>query len=230
MRLPARLLLTGAAVIAVTSCSVDRAAAPTGSPTIHGSSVLRALVVAQTVDFVIPASGGTIDLLGAYTLTFPAGAVCDPNAEDTQTGYANQDWDAPCTPATEDIPVTAVLKYSNGNLYADFQKSLRFVPDKRVIISTSVIAGQVQWQNDIGDTQGWTIQYAPGIDAPGVSDALADPTVRTVVVGSTGTIFRRIKHFSGYVMPTGDGWVPCDPSAGDPTCVWVDDDGFGKGM
>src|ERR1044071_7274929 len=128
MRLPARYLLTGAAAIAVASCSPDRAAAP-GYPTISGSSVLRALVVAQTVDFVIPANGGKIDLLGAFSLTFPAGAVCDPNAEDTQAGYANKDWDAPCTPASEDILVRAVLKYSGGKLYADFQRSLRFVPD-----------------------------------------------------------------------------------------------------
>src|SRR3954471_14605559 len=126
MRLPARSFLTGAAVIAVSSCSMDRAVVPTGSSTIHGSSVLRALVVAQTVDFVIPTSGATINLLDAYTLTFPAGAVCDPNAEDTQVGYANKNWDAPCPPATGDIAVTAVLKYTDGKLYVDFQRALRF--------------------------------------------------------------------------------------------------------
>jgi hypothetical protein len=191
--------------------------------------VLRALVVAQTVDFVIPASGGTINLLDAYTLSFPAGAVCDPNAEDTQIGYANKAWDAPCTPATEDIPVRAVLKYSNGRLYADFERSLRFVPDKQVILSTGVMAGQVQWQHDIGDTEGWTIQFAPAIDAAGVSDALSDISVRTVVVGSSGRIYRRVKHFTGYVVTTSEGYVPCDPSEGNPLCVWVDGDtGFGQ--
>jgi hypothetical protein len=200
---------------------------PAGYPTINGSPVLRALVVAQTVDFVIPANGGTIDLLGAYTLTFPAGAVCDPNAENTQTGYANQDWDADCTPATEDIPVRAVLKYSDGKLYADFQRSLRFVPSREVTIGTNVMSGQVQWQNQIGDKDGWTIQYAPGIDADGVNDAWYDHSVRTVIIGSTGKIFRRIKHFSGYVIWTGEeGYVPCDPSLGNPDCVWQDDDSF----
>jgi len=186
--------------------------------------------VAQTVDFVIPTSGATINLLDAYTLTFPAGAVCDPNAEDTQTGYANKDWDAPCTPATGDIAVTAVLKYTNGRLYVDFQKALRFVPDKRVVLSTTVIAGQVQWQNDMGDTEGWMIQFAPAIGADGVADALDDPTVRTVVVGSTGKIFRRVKHFTGYMILTGEGFVPCDPADGIPGCIWVDDEGFGGGQ
>ena len=225
MRLPARFLLTGAAAIAVSSCSPDRAAAP-GYPTVSGSSVLRALVVAQTVDFVVPANGGTIDLLGAFTLTFPAGAVCDPNAEDTQVGYANQQWDAPCTPTTEDIPVRAVLKYTNGKLYTDFQRALRFAPDKNVILSTNVMSGQVQWQNDIGDTDGWTILFAPAIDAEGVADAAADPSVRTVIVGSTGKVYRRIKHFTGYLIATEEGWLPCDPSQGNPLCVWVEDEGF----
>jgi hypothetical protein len=212
--------------MAVSSCSTDRSLVPAGTPTINGSSVLRALVVAQTVDFVIPASGGSVNLLDAYTITFPQGAVCDPNAEDTQIGYANKTWDADCTPTTEDIAVTAVLKFSNGKLYVDFQKSLRFVPNKRVVLSTTVMAGQVQWQNNIGDTDGWTIQYAAGIDAEAVTDALQDPSVRTIIVGSTGRIFRRIKHFSGYVVFTGEGFVPCDPSEGDPRCVWVDDEGF----
>lgn len=229
MRLPARTLLTGAALVVASSCSTDRAAGPAASPTISGSSVLRALVVAQTVDFVIPASGGSIDLLGAYTLTFPEGAVCDPNAEDTQTGYANQDWDAPCTVATGDVAVRATLKYSNGRLYADFQPALRFAPDKRVTIATSVLAGEVMAQNDAGVKEGWTILYTSGIDQPGTVDALEDPSLRTVVVGSTGKIFRRIKHFSGYFQAIGDGYVPCDPADGSPECIWVDDEGFGGG-
>lgn len=229
MRLPARFLLTGAAVIAVSSCSTDRAVVPAGSPTINGSSVLRALVVAQTVDFVIPANGGTVNLLDAYTLTFPEGAVCDPGARDTQDGYANQQWDAPCTPASGDVAVRATLKYAGGTLYADFQPALRFVPHKKVTLATNVIAAQVQWQNDVGDREGWTIDYTSAIGAAGVSDALQDPTIRTVIVGSTGRIYRRIKHFSGYLVHIGEGtWVPCDPSEGDPRCVWVDDDGFGS--
>jgi hypothetical protein len=225
MRLPARFFLTGAALIAVSSCSPDRAAAPTGSQTINGSSVLRALVVAQTVDFVIPADGGTINLLDAYTLSFPAGAVCDPNAQDSQAGYASKDWDAACTVATGDIAVRATLKWSNGNLYADFQPALRFAPDKRVTISTSVLAGTVQAQENQGDTYGWSIQYTTGIDQAAAADALGDASLRTVVIGSTGKIMRRIKHFSGYVTPTGEGYVPCDPNAGNPLCVWVDDEG-----
>jgi hypothetical protein len=192
--------------------------------TISGNPVLRALVVAQTVDFVIPAGGGSVNLLDAYALNFPAGSVCDPNAQDTQTGYANKQWDAPCTVATQDVAVRATLKYSNGKLYADFSPALRFVPGKVVTIGTNVLANVVQSQASAGITEGWAIAYAPGIDASSEYDALNDASLRTVVVGSTGRIWRRIKHFSGYMISTTEGWVPCDPNAGDPLCEWVDDD------
>lgn len=223
MRLPAKLLLTGAAVFAVSSCYSDRSIAPAGLPVAVGSSVLRALVTAQTVDIVIPVTGGTINILDAYTLQFPAGAVCDPTAEDTQAGYAAQAWDAPCTVATTDIAVRATLKWSNGQLYADFQPALRFVPNKVVRLSTGVMASTVKSYKNAGIAQGWSIGYTAGIEQPGVMDAASDPTLRTVIQGNSGIIFRRIKHFSGYVIATGDGYIPCDPADGNPACVWVDD-------
>ena len=60
-------------------------------------------------------------------------------------------------------------------------------------------------------------------------DALSDASLRTIVVGTTGKIFRRIKHFSGYLIITSEGYVPCDPAEGDPLCEWVEDDGIGGG-
>jgi hypothetical protein len=175
------------------------------------------------VDFAIPAQGGTINILDAYTLNFPANSVCDPTSSDTQTGYANQAWDAPCTVATGDIQVRATLKWSNGVLYADFQPALRFVPSKVVTISTGLLAPVVQYYRNAGVAQGWSIGYAPGIDAGGVNDALNDASLRTVINGSTGKIWRRVKHFSGYMIATGDGYIPCDPAQGNPLCVWVND-------
>ena len=229
MRLPARIILTGAAALVVSSCYGDAAVSPAGLPTVSGNAVLRALVVETSVDFVIPAAGGTINVLGAYTLTFPANAVCDPNASDTQTGYANAAWDAPCTPATGDIAVRATLRHVNGVLYSDFQPALRFVPSETVTIATDLLAPVVHYFDQAGVTQGWAIGHTAAIGAPLEFDALQDPSVRTIVVGSTGRVFRRIKHFSGYSVATGDGYVPCDPAEGNPLCIWRDDDGFGGG-
>jgi hypothetical protein len=180
-------------------------------------------VVAQTVDLVIPAAGGSLNILDVYTLDVPAGAVCDPDAADTQTGYANAAWDASCTPANRDIAIRATAKWSNGRLYVDFQPALRFAPGKNVRLSTNAFASTVQYYDNAGVMNAGAINYSPAIDGSAVVDALVDPSVRTVVVGNSGRIFRRIKHFSGYQIVF-DG-TPCDPADGNPSCVWVDDDG-----
>jgi hypothetical protein len=229
MRFPARLLLTGAAAFALASCYSERPVSPAGVPTVGGNPALRALVVAQTFNLVIPAAGGSISIGGVYTLDFPAGAVCDPNAADTKAGYASQAWDSPCTTATSDIAITATLKYSNGKLYADFQPALRFSPNSTVTLSTNALASVIEYYRDHGLTGGSIIEYSPAIDAAGVSDALSDPSLRTTIHGSTGVVSRRIKHFSGYVAWMDGRWVECDPADGDPRCIWVDDDGIGGG-
>jgi hypothetical protein len=229
MRLPAKLLLTGAALLVSASCVGDNSVAPKGAPTIGGNPALRALVVAQSVDLVIPAAGGQLNILNVYTLSFPAGAVCDPNATDTQVGYANAQWDAPCTPATTDIPIRATVKYSGDRLYVDFQPALRFVPNKNVSLSTSILAPVVQYFDGSGVTSGWTIEYSTAIDGSSIADALTDLSLQTKIHGASGLISRRIKHFSGYNILSGGEYIPCDPADGNPLCVWVDDDGIGGG-
>jgi hypothetical protein len=225
MRLPARLFLTGAALFVSASCVGDRPVAPSAVPTIGGNPALRALVVAQSVDLVIPAAGGQLNVLDVYTLSFPAGSVCDPNAEDTQAGYAAEEWDAPCTPATGDIQIRATAKWSNGGrLYVDFQPSLRFVPGAEVTLSTNIFAPTVQYLDDAGVKDGWSISFSPAIDATPIADAQSDPTLQTRIYGNSGRITRRIKHFTGYVIIVEGQYIPCDPEAGNPLCVWVDDE------
>lgn len=196
-------------------------------PTVGGNPALRALVVAQSVDLVIPANGGELNILDVYSLHFPAGAVCDPNALDTQTGYANGEWDAPCTPATGDIAIRATAKWSSGGrLYVDFTPSLRFVPGKTVLLSTDVFAPVIRYLDDAGVYEGWAIEFSPVLDGSPVADALVDASLRTRVIGNTGRVQRRIKHFTGYMIIGADGQrIPCNPDLGDPLCVWVQDGG-----
>lgn len=225
MRPPARLLLTGAALLVVASCSTDSAIAPSrsGAPVISGNPALRALATPTSVDFVIPAAGGEVSLLGMYTLSFPANAVCDPNAQDSQDGYASQSWDASCTAATTDIAVHATLKWSRNRLWVDFAPALRFVPSETVTLSTDVLAPLVRYYGPgavaYGLTRGWGIGYNSAIEAAVSDDSRFDASVRTAINGSTGRISRRVKHFSGYSLTTG---LACDYSLGDPDCVWFD--------
>lgn len=224
MRNPAKLLLTTGAVLVVSASCVSDAAVAPQAPTIGGNAALRALVIAQTTDFEISTNGGEFNLFNAFTLKVPAGAVCDPNAADTQAGYAAAAWDSACTPASGNVTVHATAKWANGTLYVDFQPALRFVPTANVTLASDVFASTIQHNEANGTKDGFSIQYSPAIGANGVPDALADPTVRTLVQANEGRVIRRIKHFSGYMIAGTQ--EPCDPNTGNPLCVWVDDEGF----
>ena len=222
MKFPAKLLLSGAVLLVTASCVGDSSVAPAVGPSVNGNPALQALAIAQTTNLVIPAAGGEINVFGVYTLSFPANAVCDPNAEDTKVGYANEAWDAECTPAAGDVAIRATAKWSNGRLYVDFQPSLRFVPTARVMLSTEIFAPVIKFLDDNNVTSGIPIFFSTGIDAAPIADALSDRSVRTEVEGATGKIQRRIKHFTGYVALSNGQFVPCNPEDGDPLCVWMD--------
>lgn len=230
MRHPARFLLTGAALLVATACNNDSSVAPVpgAPPTISGSPALAALAAPTTVDFVIPAAGGRISILGLYTLDVPANAVCDPNAQDSRAGYAAGAWDAPCTVATADITVHATVQWSHNRLWADFSPSLRFVPNRTVTLSSDVMSPIVRYYRDANGGDGsngfsrkWGILFAPGIDARPVDDSKADASVRTTVDFGTGRISRRVKHFTGYNIYTG---LPCTVSDTDPYCIDMNTD------
>jgi hypothetical protein len=185
-------------------------------------------MLTKSVDFVIPAAGGQVSILGMYTLSFPANSVCVPDAAETTAGYASQSWDADCPAATQDIAVTAKLKWSSGRLWVDFSPAIRFVPSQTVTIQTDILAPLVRYYGASALSNGmarrWGINYTSGIEGPSVDESRTDASLRTVINGSTGRISRRIKHFSGYQIYTGDGWEACIPIGPlDPYCIWVED-------
>jgi hypothetical protein len=225
MRHPARLLLTGAALLVATACNNDSSVAPLrgAPPTLSGSSALAALATSTRVDFVIPAAGGRVSILGIYMLDVPANAVCDPSAQDTRDGYAAAAWNAPCTVATTGITVHATLQWSHNRMWADFSPSLRFAPGKTVTLSTGLMSPIVRYYADANGGNGsnglsrkWGILFAPSIDAPPVDDAKDDASIRTTVDFTAGTISRRVKHFTGYSILTG---AVCVVDLPDPYCV-----------
>ena len=228
MRPPARLILSGAALLVVVSCVNDTSVAPSlSAPPVIGSPALAALAIPTSTDFVIPVAGGQIAILdGMYNLDVPANAVCDPNAQDSQDGYAASAWDAPCTPASADITVHATLKWSHNRLWVDFSPALRFVPSQTVTISTDLLsagvryyAGQGGSDNSNGRSRKWGIMYAGEIDGKPVDDSRADVSIRTKIDFGTGRISRRVQHFSGYNILTG---LECVVTYTDPYCIESD--------
>ena len=225
MRHPAKLFVTGAAAFFVVSCNGDSTTYVRSTPPIIGNSpALAALTVPTSVDFVIPAAGGDVTLFGVYKLSVPANAVCDPNAQDTQAGYAAAAWDAPCTVTTSDQIVHATVKWSNNALWVDFSPALRFDPNATVTLSTGILAPLVSYYGPGSHGMNVPFRYAYSIDGTSVADAGADATLHGYANLTTGTVSRRVKHFSGYQITGGaNAGQPCNPEDGNPDCVWVDD-------
>lgn len=170
-------------------------------------------------DFTLTAGGGTVTLFG-YTITFPPNSVCDPS---TST-YGPTEWDAPCsTLRGRPLTVHAVMS-TVGGVGVDFTPPLRFSPNAVVTLSTNKFAPYL-----IGNSAYFlahpallnflSIYYAPSINSSYLSDFGGDPSVITHVNFASGTVWRRIKHFSGYFMSSGEA---CTPSPDVPDCVWVD--------
>ncbi len=132
---------------------------------------------------------------GLHTLTLPAGSICDPSSS-----YGLGTWDLPCTPATQPITIQAVWATRRGHGYIEFQPALRFVPGKVVMLTiwdkVAIKNGSafIGWRDPNG---GW------------VNEALTDPSLKTWIAPGGFMATRRIKHFSGYNIISGES---CDPT------------------
>lgn len=152
--------------------------------------------------FTVSPAGGVF-FVGNHAVVFPANSICDPD----RSVYA--DFDAPCATISRPITITARLSTERGAKAVDFSPELRFAP------STS--ASRWVWiymftpeAHGARDLSQFNILFAPTLGAVPENDALTDPTLRTYVDRTAGISFRRIKHFSGYIVASGNS---CDPNA-----------------
>lgn len=148
---------------------------------------------------MIRGKGGVIPVMVSgsdeplFTLTVPANAVCDP-----RDGYG--DWDAPCTPLRRNVRVTATVHYVNGSPGVDFHPELRFDPTKVVTISTlrDRDAVRAMAAEAAPNWNVFAILYTANAFQSLQADAQSDASALTHIDTTTGLVWRRIKHFSGY--------------------------------
>lgn len=172
-------------------------------------------------DFVVGGGGGSFSV-GAYTVSFSGNSVCDP----TISTYGETEWDKSCTVLADgqSIKIHATISRTVTGLAVDFTPALRFSPSAKVIISTDAFASYILANQDYFRTHhsalsAFAILYSPSLGAKAVSDFALDRSVTTHVDLNTGLVWRRVKHFSGYSVVTGES---CEPSPDNPDCVEVD--------
>ena len=176
----------------------------------------------ESYEFDIDTAASTISLGDRFTLSFPANAVCDPSSSSYGVGHWNDD----CVPTARSVNVHAKIWQRDGRVYVDFSPALRFAPSANVTISTTLLASMLAGRADLAATprmlHGYALQYSPdGSSRVNEVATLGDSSLLTHIDLQTGLVWRRIKHFSGYVIAySGE---PCDPDLGDPLCIWVDD-------
>jgi hypothetical protein len=201
------------------SAPVTRGVTPANAPALDLST--RSWWGYRTATFTITSAGGTFDIGGGfYTLTIPANAVCS-----LSSSYGPGTWDSPCTTLGpgESIAITATYGFSNANPVVDFSPELRFNPTSQVTLSTTLYASVLTafssyFRNNPSALAFFGMYYVPSLGSSIVTDAATDPSLVTHVNLTTGIVWRRIKHFSGYSVATG---LACDPSPNDPDCVEV---------
>ena len=208
------VVVASALVIGVLAGCSDNTVAPSAAPSAEPTSMMRAPAERPSLalsgnnaengvtTFTVGRSGGVF-FVGNHAVVFPANSICDP----ARSSYGPGEWDKSCKTLTQPITITAQVKTVGGVKAVDFSTELRFAPSKNpaqwvwIFMYTPEARGAA-------DLSRYNILFVETLGATPVNDAALDPTLRTYVDGRTGMSFRRIKHFSGYIVANGDR---CNP-------------------
>jgi hypothetical protein len=121
-------------------------------------------------------------------LYIPANSVCDL----TTSSYGMGTWNDACTPQTDSMTITAVVRNAaTDHPSVEFQPALRFNPTKQVWLYMAVTN-----QATLDATK--VLYYCNETSC--VDESQADGDLKSYVDTKNFMVFRRIKHFSGYVV------------------------------
>lgn len=142
---------------------------------------------------------------GVNSIVFPADAICASGS-----GYGPAYWNAPCAPVKKDVQFTVTLSQVNGRRTAMFSPDVRFVPGREVVLTmdAKLLAGSSTVPTIFWSPDGTTL----------VDEAVSDASLATFLDSTTGTLTRRLKHFSGYTVDVGFK-TPCEKDPSLPECV-----------
>lgn len=225
-----RKLAVATAALSVFGCSdsslgpnraTSRSIVPRHVPVLDASLAFSGF---KTTTVTLTSAGGAYSIgNGLFTIKIPSNAVCDPAA----STYGDGTWDSPCTTLTpgQSLTVTVTYGFTGSNVpVLDVSPGIRFNPNSVVTLGTNAYASSITSDSGYYAAHPQALHYfgmyyTPDLGTTGYTDAGNDNSLITHVNLSTGFVWRRVKHFSGYNILTG---LPCDPSPDDPNCV---DDG-----
>ena len=129
---------------------------------------------------------------GPHTLDIPARAICAAGS-----GYGPEAFDLACKSEKDPVTITALVRTAvDGTPRIDLMPELRFSPRRMVTLEMYV-------PNLTRESSAWNILYCATQSMElCVDEAELDPTLRTHADFGASTLFRRIKHFSGYFVET----------------------------
>ena len=126
--------------------------------------------------------------LGASRLDIPADAICKLG----RSSYGSDHWDEECDTQKRRFTITAVVRdAATDHPSVNFEPALRFSPDKKVMLYLHVT-------NDATLDASRVVKYC---NAKGcVDESVTDASLTSSVDLVNRVVFRRIKHFSGYLV------------------------------
>lgn len=207
MRLTPRLTLAALAVAALVGGCGDNPA-PTATVQVDAQPRLSLQDGSSySASFTVSATSATSFSDGVNTLYFPAASVCDPAI----STYGPTEWNNPCTPISRDLTITVNATVTKGRVNLDFSPSVRFDPTKSVTLTVR--------NDDIktkGENGNWAVFFR-GNDGKLVDEGKNDNSLVTRLDRTNGVVVRRIKHFTGYNVWSGQV-EDCTPYV-DPYCM-----------
>jgi hypothetical protein len=161
----------------------------------------------RSMDFTITSAAQHVDVNGLFALDIPAGSCPEVSG---------------ATSCSRSITVHAVTSLTFSGAVVDFSPHLTF--GKAVTLSSTlfaplIVANRNYFSAHPSSLNALAMYYSPSLGSSPVEDFATDPSLMTHVSLSTGRVWRSIWHFSGYLMGGGE----CDPNAGNPDCIYVED-------
>jgi hypothetical protein len=205
-----RCVAIATSFVAVTNCS-ESATSPTSATSLTPSFNRGGSQGSSGHNDHFKAGDGyvTYKIDGTHELYISRNAICDLGT----SLYGPGTWNLPCQSSNKDVDINAkTTTTSNGHPRIDFDPPMRFNPDAQdviLVIHDPVAASNpksaIMYCNDLGVC---------------VDEGKSDKALITHHDSERGIVWRKIRHFSGYVTSSGD---PCDPTTStDPTCQYSD--------